>query len=42
MTKQVLFLIWVIGIYLKFGPWDLVLSYGYALTLPALGRRYAN
>jgi len=32
----------VIGIYLKFGPWDLVPPYGYALTLPAAGRRYAN
>jgi hypothetical protein len=31
MTKKILFGIWVIGIYLKFGAWDLVLAYRFAL-----------
>jgi len=30
MTKKILFWIWVIGIYLEFGTWDLVLPYDHA------------
>jgi hypothetical protein len=32
MTKQILFRIWVIGIYLEFGAWDLVLPFSHALS----------
>ena len=33
MTKQILFRIWVIGIYLEFGAWDLVLPFLYAFCV---------
>ena len=42
ITKQILFGIWVIGIYLEFGAWGLVLFLGMLCAMPYHMREQRN